>query len=119
MRARQIGRNTPTDIDCSLMITEDDINMLKETEDEFHRKGNFERLFPYTGCEFYLKYFSSTPHNDRLLSQWSRLSSEHEIRVEMLQKFSIPNIQPFMLNILKPREQGKTVHQKSFRPVLI
>ncbi|KAJ3104614.1 Tubulin polyglutamylase ttll4 [Phlyctochytrium planicorne] len=51
----------PTDIQC-----------LKSTEDEFRRRGNFERLVPGPDVEY--GYFGNVGYYDKLIGEWTRRS---------------------------------------------
>ncbi|KAJ3103292.1 Tubulin polyglutamylase ttll4 [Phlyctochytrium planicorne] len=51
----------PTDIQC-----------LKSTEDDFRRRGNFERLVPGPDVEF--GYFGNVGYYDKLIGEWTRRS---------------------------------------------
>ncbi|KAJ3415406.1 Tubulin polyglutamylase ttll4 [Chytridiales sp. JEL 0842] len=56
-------------------LNDDDIRQLKIAEDEFHRRGNFERLAPAIDADNYLSFFPTVPYYDELLYQWCKLNS--------------------------------------------
>ena len=49
-------------------ITPDDLRILIETEDEYARRGNFERIFP--SDKNYCKYFQTPRYYNILLKKW-------------------------------------------------
>ncbi|KAJ3331998.1 Tubulin polyglutamylase ttll4 [Blyttiomyces sp. JEL0837] len=79
---RRQGRKM--DLDCLQDLTDDDLRVLKESEDENRRRGNFERVFPCTETDYYLTLFTSIPYYDLLLHQWARLSVEDPARAMAL-----------------------------------
>jgi len=52
------------------VLTPDDIRILIETEDEFARRGSFERIFPTNQTKKYLKYFETPRYYNILLNEW-------------------------------------------------
>ena len=45
--------------------------MLFETDEEFHRKGKFTRIFPNKdNVDFYSKFFESTRYSNVLVQKW-------------------------------------------------
>lgn len=52
------------------MLTPDDLRILIETEDEFARRGSFERIFPTSQTRKYLKYFETPRYYNILLNEW-------------------------------------------------
>ncbi len=52
------------------VITPDDLRILIETEDEFSRRGSFERIFPTNQTRKYLKYFETPRYYNILLNEW-------------------------------------------------
>ncbi|KAJ3214127.1 Tubulin polyglutamylase ttll4 [Dinochytrium kinnereticum] len=76
------------DFDCLLELNEDDIRVLKESEDENRRRGNFTRLLPAPTGSTYFPFFSHVSYYDRLLDQWTRRSrSDPSNAVLLLQRF--------------------------------
>ncbi len=58
-------------------MTPDDIRILIETEDEYARKGNFQRLFPSLNSKKYMKYFEKPRYHNILLSHWTERYKEN------------------------------------------
>ncbi|CAF3184409.1 unnamed protein product [Rotaria sp. Silwood2] len=52
------------------VLTPDDLRILIETEDEFSRRGSFERIFPTSQTRKYLKYFETPRYYNLLLNEW-------------------------------------------------
>ncbi|CAF0936843.1 unnamed protein product [Didymodactylos carnosus] len=52
------------------MFTPDDIRLLTETEDEYARRGSFERIYPTHQTRKYLKYFETPRYYNLLLNEW-------------------------------------------------
>lgn len=52
------------------ILTPDDLRILVETEDEFARRGCFERIFPTYQTRKYLKYFETPRYYNLLLNEW-------------------------------------------------
>ncbi|KAJ3245513.1 Tubulin polyglutamylase ttll4 [Chytriomyces hyalinus] len=79
---RQKMRHFSMNSDFNLMLdlTENDLKILKESEDEFQRKGSFDRVFPTIHTFPYLKLFASTPYSDNLLLQWTRVAHENSTK---------------------------------------
>ncbi|KAI8828941.1 tubulin-tyrosine ligase family-domain-containing protein [Chytriomyces cf. hyalinus JEL632] len=79
---RQKMRHFSMNSDYNLMLdlTENDLKILKESEDEFQRKGCFDRVFPTIHTFPYLKLFASTPYSDNLLLQWTRVAHENSTK---------------------------------------
>ncbi|KAJ3393351.1 Tubulin polyglutamylase ttll4 [Entophlyctis sp. JEL0112] len=74
-------------------LTESELKVLKEVEDEFHRRGNFERIFPTFDSGQYFKLFTSQPYYDCLVFQWIRCLHDDSARAyNMLQKLTFANI---------------------------
>ncbi|KAJ3118557.1 Tubulin polyglutamylase ttll4 [Phlyctochytrium bullatum] len=83
---RELFRNP--DMDCLADLTEDDVRVLKESEDENRRRGNFERLLPSPTSSRYFPYFSHVGYYDRLLEQWTRRSrADPTAATLLLQRF--------------------------------
>jgi tubulin polyglutamylase TTLL4 len=53
-------------------LTPDDARILMETEDEFSRRGEFERVFPTAKTRKYLKFFETPRYYNLLLDEWIR-----------------------------------------------
>jgi tubulin polyglutamylase TTLL4 len=52
------------------VFTPDDLRILIETEDEYSRRGSFERIFPTNQTRKYLKYFDTPRYYNLLLNEW-------------------------------------------------
>ena len=66
-------------------MTPDDIRMLVETEDEFARRGSFERIFPTSQTRKYLKYFETPRYYNLLLNEW--ITKYHRMEERGIMKF--------------------------------
>ncbi|KAJ3121372.1 Tubulin polyglutamylase ttll4 [Nowakowskiella sp. JEL0407] len=94
MKPGQAKTEEVSSYDCLLSLTEDDITILKESEDE----GKFERLFPTAESSSYLKLFSHPLHYDVLLSQWIRFNKiDPSQGIRILKELEIPAVQPFSI----------------------
>ncbi|XP_064021154.1 tubulin monoglutamylase TTLL4 [Pogoniulus pusillus] len=51
-------------------LTPDDVRILVETEDEFSRRGQFERVFPTHVSMRYLRFFEQPRYFNILVTQW-------------------------------------------------
>ena len=72
---------------CVEKLSAEDWNILFEFDEEFHRKGDFERIFPNTNnVEKYQKYFPSTRYNNLLVSKW--LTSKENFLEKICKKIS-------------------------------
>ncbi|XP_031549397.1 tubulin polyglutamylase TTLL4-like isoform X2 [Actinia tenebrosa] len=54
------------------ILTPNDVRILAETEDEYNRRGCFQRAFPSMASHKYLKFFQTIRYNDVLLDEWTR-----------------------------------------------
>ncbi|NXS62086.1 TTLL4 polyglutamylase, partial [Brachypteracias leptosomus] len=52
------------------ILTPADVQVLVETEDEYSRRGQFERVFPTQGSTRYLRFFEQPRYFNILLTQW-------------------------------------------------
>lgn len=52
------------------VLTPDDVRILVETEDEFARRGQFERIFPSRISMRYLRFFEQPRYFNILTTQW-------------------------------------------------
>ncbi|XP_048339735.1 tubulin monoglutamylase TTLL4 isoform X2 [Sphaerodactylus townsendi] len=52
------------------ILTPDDVRVLIETEDEFARRGQFERIFPSRVSMRYLRFFEQLRYFNILVAQW-------------------------------------------------
>ncbi|UJR26634.1 hypothetical protein I4U23_007952 [Adineta vaga] len=62
------------------VLTPDDLRILIETEDEFARRGSFERIFPTNQTRKYLKYFETPRYYNLLLNEWITKYTRNEDR---------------------------------------
>ncbi|KAI8614648.1 tubulin-tyrosine ligase family-domain-containing protein [Chytriomyces sp. MP71] len=69
-----------TDFNLLLDLTDHDLRILKESEDENRRRGDFERIFPFVDSSPYFKLFASTPYSDHLLLQWIKIAHVNPIK---------------------------------------
>jgi len=54
------------------ILTPDDIRLLIETVDEYHRRGNFQRIFPSSQSYKYLAFCEQPRYYNLLLDAWVR-----------------------------------------------
>nr|XP_057938354.1 tubulin polyglutamylase TTLL4 isoform X2 [Doryrhamphus excisus] len=54
------------------VMTPSDVRVLAETEDEFNRRGEFERIFPSPSTSRYLRFFECPRYLNMVLDQWER-----------------------------------------------
>lgn len=54
------------------ILTSDDIRVLVEMEDEFSRRGQFERIFPSHTSFCYLRFFEQQRYFNILATQWEQ-----------------------------------------------
>ncbi|NXL88453.1 TTLL4 polyglutamylase, partial [Alectura lathami] len=52
------------------ILTPDDVRILVETEDEYSRRGQFERVFPTHISTRYLRFFEQPRYSNILVTQW-------------------------------------------------
>lgn len=52
------------------ILTPDDVRILVETEDEYSRRGQFERVFPTHISMRYLRFFEQPRYFNILVTQW-------------------------------------------------
>ena len=53
-------------------LTPDDVRVLVETVDEYHRRGNFQRIFPSSQSYKYLAFCEQPRYYNLLLDAWVR-----------------------------------------------
>jgi len=52
-------------------LTEDEVSVLMDLEDEHSRRGNFERIFPVASNQaFYAQFFESDRYENRLVAAY-------------------------------------------------
>ncbi|XP_046846125.1 tubulin monoglutamylase TTLL4-like [Xenia sp. Carnegie-2017] len=54
------------------ILTPEDIKILAETEDEYSRRGCFQRIFPSETSQKYLTFFDSPRYRNILLDEWTK-----------------------------------------------
>lgn len=54
------------------VLTPDDVRILVEMEDEFSRRGQFERIFPSRISSRYLRFFEQPRYFNILTTQWEQ-----------------------------------------------
>lgn len=54
------------------VLTPDDVRVLVEMEDEFSRRGQFERIFPSRIASRYLRFFDQPRYFNILTTQWEQ-----------------------------------------------
>lgn len=90
-RAYYLSQKTPDeDFYSSILdtLTPDDIRTLVETEDEYLRRGQFERVFPSPISGRYLRFFEQPRYLNILLNQWEQKYRDHKERgLELLKSF--------------------------------
>ncbi|CAF3852147.1 unnamed protein product [Rotaria magnacalcarata] len=70
------------------VLTPDDLRILIESEDEYSRRGSFERIFPTNQTRKYLKYFETPRYYNLLLNEWiSKYSRMEERGVALLNTY--------------------------------
>lgn len=65
---------TPQDFLSTVLdvLTPEDVRVLVECEDEFCRRGQFERVFPSPSSSRYLRFFECPRYKNILLDQWEQ-----------------------------------------------
>ncbi|XP_029460881.1 tubulin polyglutamylase TTLL4 isoform X2 [Rhinatrema bivittatum] len=74
-RAYYLSQKQPDEDFCSSILetlTPDDVRILVETEDEFSRRGGFERVFPSSSTSRYLRFFEQPRYFNILTNQWEQ-----------------------------------------------
>ncbi|XP_059823611.1 tubulin polyglutamylase TTLL4 isoform X3 [Hypanus sabinus] len=71
------------------ILTPEDIRMLMESEDEYNRRGQFERIFPCLLSSRYLRFFEQPRYYNILLDLWEqKYGRNRQEGIEMLQELS-------------------------------
>lgn len=91
---RSIYLNTPG-ISILQDLTQQDLQVLMESEDEYSRKGSFTRLWPSGKMKDHFCFLPSNNYYDRLLYEWTVAESSHEKRVALL----INNLKPVVQQV--------------------
>ncbi|XP_057615291.1 tubulin monoglutamylase TTLL4 isoform X3 [Chionomys nivalis] len=63
------------------VLTPDDVRVLVEMEDEFSRRGQFERIFPSRISSRYLRFFEQPRYFNILTTQWEQKYHGNKIKV--------------------------------------
>ncbi|XP_061860622.1 tubulin monoglutamylase TTLL4 isoform X2 [Colius striatus] len=71
-------------------LTPGDVRVLVETEDEYSRRGQFERVFPSHGSMRYLRFFEQPRYFNILLTQWElKYCSNKQKGLELLKNWCV------------------------------
>ncbi|GCC36827.1 hypothetical protein chiPu_0015327 [Chiloscyllium punctatum] len=71
------------------ILTPDDIRMLMESEDEYNRRGQFERVFPCRHSSRYLQFFEQPRYFNILLDLWEqKYGQNREAGIDVLKELS-------------------------------
>ncbi|XP_067890923.1 tubulin polyglutamylase TTLL4 isoform X2 [Heterodontus francisci] len=84
-------KSPPMDFYSSLLdiLTPDDIRMLMESEDEYNRRGQFERIFPCQYSSRYLRFFEQPRYFNILLDLWEqKYGQNREAGIDVLKELS-------------------------------
>lgn len=80
----------PQDFYASVLdiLTPDDVRVLVELEDEFSRRGQFERIFPSRISSRYLRFFEQPRYFNILTTQWEQKYHENKLKgVDLLRNW--------------------------------
>ncbi|XP_039612398.1 tubulin polyglutamylase TTLL4 isoform X2 [Polypterus senegalus] len=70
------------------VLTPEDIRNLCETEDEYYRRGDFQRVFPSSCSARYLRFFEQPRYLNILLNQWEqKYYMDKDKGIELLKVF--------------------------------
>ncbi|XP_053453950.1 tubulin monoglutamylase TTLL4 isoform X4 [Nycticebus coucang] len=70
------------------VLTPDDVRILVEMEDEFSRRGQFERIFPSRISSRYLRFFEQPRYFNILTTQWERKYHSNKLKgVDLLRSW--------------------------------
>ncbi len=59
-------------------LAEDDLETLLEADEEYHRRGHFERIFPNAdNVAYYWGFFETIRYNNLLLWKWLKSKSDY------------------------------------------
>ncbi|XP_078083968.1 tubulin monoglutamylase TTLL4 isoform X2 [Mustelus asterias] len=84
-------KSPPMNFYSSLLdvLTPDDIRMLMESEDEYNRRGQFERVFPCQHSTRYLRFFEQPRYFNILLDLWEqKYGQNRQAGINMLKELS-------------------------------
>lgn len=65
------------------VLTPDDVRVLVEMEDEFSRRGQFERIFPSRISSRYLRFFEQPRYFNILTTQWEQKYHGNKLKGDM------------------------------------
>ncbi|KAI8927569.1 tubulin-tyrosine ligase family-domain-containing protein [Entophlyctis helioformis] len=85
-RSKQRNIMTDNRADVLANLTPDDLRLLRETEDEYNRRGGFERLYPSHKFADHHRLIPSFNYYDRLIYHWTVNEPNDEKRVALLIK---------------------------------
>ena len=61
------------------------MRILIETEDEYARRGNFQRVFPSSSGKHYLRYFEMPRYYNLLIVEWAdKFKRNHDKAISLL-----------------------------------
>lgn len=70
------------------VLTPDDVRILVEMEDEFSRRGQFERIFPSRISSRYLRFFEQPRYFNILTTQWEQKYHSNKLKgVDLLRSW--------------------------------
>ena len=75
----------------------DDVRILRDTEDEYSRKGSFLRVYPDSDAINYQNHFQLQPYYDRLVSQWV-FKYPLEKRIQILKGIPFMNLRKISMS---------------------
>jgi hypothetical protein len=62
----------------------DDLDVLQSFEDEVHRRGGYQLVFPPSDSDVYTKFFEVQTYYDKLVFKWLSEEPKNELRVKKL-----------------------------------
>lgn len=93
------------EIDCLENLTVDDARILRDTEDEYNRKGSFLRVYPDSDALNYKNLFQLQPYYDRLVTQWV-VKYPLEKRIKILKGIPIINLRKMSTDGLRKNSES-------------
>ncbi|XP_041120721.1 tubulin polyglutamylase TTLL4 isoform X2 [Polyodon spathula] len=76
------------------VLTVEDVRVLSDTEDEFCRRGEFERVYPSFSSSRYLRFFEQPRYLNILLNQWEQKYYLNKVRgIELLRNLCQKGVQ--------------------------
>ncbi len=74
------GKNIPDllSADSFQDLSEDDVETLIQSEEEYYRRGHFEKIYPLANnIDKYAKYYEALRYNNLLLWRWLKSKSSY------------------------------------------